>query len=98
MNMQEHEEYTASVRGLREAGARFLNLETCSGEGGEVEIVCHFLLKDEVHTLSTCTVERKVPSLFSFFGNADFPEREAARSFGVKFLGHPNLPRSEEPR
>jgi NADH:ubiquinone oxidoreductase subunit C len=96
--MQDHEEYTTSVRGLREVGARFLTLEAFSGEGGEVEIVCHFSLRDEVQTLSTRTVDRTVPSLFSFFGNADFPEREAARSFGVKFLGHPNLPRSGESR
>jgi NADH:ubiquinone oxidoreductase subunit C len=98
MQMQDHEEYTTSVRGLREAGARFLIMEAFSGEGGEVEIVCHFSCRDEVHTLSTRTVDGTVPSLFSFFGSADFPEREAARSFGVKFLGHPNLPRSGESR
>ncbi len=96
--MLEHEEYTASVRGLREAGARFLTLEAFSGEGGEVEISSHFTLGEEVHSLTTRTVARTVPSLFSFYGSADFPEREAARSFGVKFLGHPNLPRTGESR
>jgi len=96
--MLEHEKFITSVRGLREAGARFLTLEAFSGEGGEVEIVCHFSLGDEVHGLATRTVDRTVPSLFSFYGSADFPEREAARSFGVKFLGHPNLPRSGESR
>lgn len=96
--MLDHEEFTASLGGLREAGARFLTLEVVSGDGSEAEIICHFAVADEVQTLSTRTVDRTVPSLFSYYGSADFPEREAARSFGVKFLGHPNLARSGELR
>ncbi len=94
----DHDAFTDSVRGLREAGARFLTLEAVCGEGSEIEFVYHFGMGEEVRTLSTRTVARAVPSLFSFYGAADFPEREAARAFGVKFLGHPNLPRLGEER
>jgi len=94
----EHEAFTDSVRGLREAGARFLTLEGVRGEDGEVDFFYHFGAGEEVRTLATRTQGQAVPSLFSFYGAADFPERQAARTFGVKFLGHPNLPRPGEER
>ena len=87
------EDFIPAVRGLRESGARFLTLEARNLPGGEVELLYSFAREGEVRTLRTWTVERAAPSLFSFYGSADFPEREAARTFGVKFLGHPNLPR-----
>lgn len=92
-----HDEFMPAVRSLREAGARFLTLGA-SADGGEVELTYHFGQGDEVKTLLTRTVDRSVPSLFSFYGAVDFPEREAARAFGVKFVGHPNLPRPGEDR
>ncbi len=90
----EHETFTDSVRSLREAGARFLTLEGVRRQDGEVDFFYHFGAGEEVHTLATRTVGQAVPSLFSFYGAADFPERQAARALGVKFLGHPNLPRA----
>ena len=94
----DHEAFTQAVRALREEGARFLTLEVVSGAEGEVELAYCFGVGEEARLLSTRTLERTVPSLFSFFRAADFPEREAARAFGVKFLGHPNLPLAGEER
>lgn len=35
--------------------------------------------------------KKQISSLYTFFKNADFIEREIAEIFGVKFIGNPNL-------
>lgn len=35
--------------------------------------------------------KKQIASLYTFFSNADFIEREIAEFFGVKFVGNPNL-------
>lgn len=88
-----HEQFLRSAEELSKAGSRFLSLSVLSLEDGEVELGYYFEVKDEIHTLVTRTREHGTPSLFSLFGASDFPEREASRRYGIKFVGHPNLPR-----
>lgn len=94
--MLRHDDFMPAVRTLRESGARFVTLSGVLLDSGEVEVSYFFEKGEQVQTLITRTEDKAVPSLFSFYGAADFPEREAARAFGVRFLGHPNLPRGEE--
>lgn len=96
MLMLRHDDFLPAVRDLRGAQARFVTLSAAALDSGEVEIAYFFEVGAQLRTLVTRTEGRTVPSLFSFYGAADIPEREAARAFGVKFLGHPNLPRGED--
>ncbi|HXE71515.1 MAG TPA: NADH-quinone oxidoreductase subunit C [Candidatus Nitrosotenuis sp.] len=88
-----HEQFLKCAEELSKAGSRFVSLSALSLEDGEVELGYYFEVKDEIQALVTRTQEHSSPSLFSLFGASDFPEREASRRYGVKFVGHPNLPR-----
>lgn len=41
--------------------------------------------------LNIALKKKQISSLYTFFPNADFIEREIAEIFGVKFVGNPNL-------
>lgn len=64
----------------------------------EFDLCYYFEVDGEVKTLETRTVRRSAPSLFSYFSNSDFSEREVNQDLKIKFVGNPNLQvEGEEP-
>ncbi|MEW6279429.1 MAG: NADH-quinone oxidoreductase subunit C, partial [Candidatus Eremiobacterota bacterium] len=76
---------------VRENGGRLVALAGQRDPAGEVRLAYTFEVEGRLTRLEVCTVKSAVPSLFSTFPNADFPERQAASLYSIKFLGHPNL-------
>ena len=86
-------DFLPCVRLLQEGGARLLTLAAMREEGDDLVLTYTFELgRGSYLVIGTPTRDRTVGSLFSFFASADFLEREVNLLFGVKFLGHPNLP------
>lgn len=67
-----------------------MGMSGTEGYSGEVELCYHFEVGEEVETLMLQTRDRVVPSLFALFATSEFPEREAARRFRIRFAGHPD--------
>ena len=65
----------------------------------EVALDYIFDLKGVTIVVCSHTEQRGISSLYSLYSGADYPEREAAGLFQIKFLGNPNLttPRISEP-
>lgn len=85
--------FSVCTRFLQEGGARLLTLSaTCDLENELVLTYTFELGRGSYLVMSTHTRERSLESLFSTFPAADFLEREVNQLFGVKFVGHPNLP------
>lgn len=52
----------------------------------------YYFEKKGVFTVITVNPKRQaIKSLFTHFSNADFIEREISQTFGIKFIGNPNL-------
>jgi len=78
---------------IQEGGGRLLTLSASSDEAEELLLTYTFELgAARTFTVSVSPRDGTVDSLFSRFVTADFLEREVNQLFGVKFLGHPNLP------
>jgi NADH:ubiquinone oxidoreductase subunit C len=90
-------QFGPAARSLQEAGARLLTLSAMRLPTDELNLTYTFEIgASNTVTLRTPTEERAIESLFSSFPAADFLEREVSNLFGVKFLGHPNLPHYRE--
>lgn len=82
-----------AARLLQEGGARLLTMSTLPHTDGERVLTYTFeLVRGGDLVVRVFTEAQSVSSLFSCFPAADFLEREVNHLFGVKFLGHPNLP------
>lgn len=85
--------FALCTRLLQEGGARLLTLSATRESDDELQLTYTFELgRGSYLVMRTPTLERSLESLFSTFPAADFLEREVNQLFGVKFLGHPNLP------
>lgn len=85
--------FSVCTRLLQEGGARLLTLSATRDVEEELVLTYTFELgRGSYLVMTTPTHERSLESLFSTFPAADFLEREVNQLFGVKFLGHPNLP------
>lgn len=79
------------VNNLKEQGAELLTIE-CQRETEEELILDYTFDVDGVNIiLRTRTDEESISSLYSLFPCSDYPEREIAAIFQIKFLGNPNL-------
>jgi NADH:ubiquinone oxidoreductase subunit C len=84
--------FEEAIARLKEEEAEFMTLAT-RRSGGELILWYYFRTKGKVKIIQVQSVDNSVPSLYSSFRKADFIEREINNTFGVKFLGHPNLGR-----
>lgn len=85
--------FAATVARLKESGARLLTMSASRRPDGEVVLQYFFDLEGVTHVLATKTRQRRIDSLFSYFANADFVEREVNSVLDVRFVGHPHLQR-----
>lgn len=81
------------ISSLKEAGADFISLSTIRDEAGNLSLIYYFHRGEKIIVLKAKTRDNSIPSLYSSFVMADFVEREINNTFGIKFLGHPNLER-----
>lgn len=88
-----HQKFLKAARKLREQGGRLMTFTVVSGRTRkEFDLRYFFEVEGQVRILETRTVRKSVPSLFSYYSNSDFPEREASQEHRIKFVGNPNLP------
>ena len=78
---------------LKEMEARLATLSCRRNQDGSLVMLYYFRKEDRLIVLELTITDNSVPSLYSTFTKADFIEREINNTFGVKFLGHPNLER-----
>jgi Respiratory-chain NADH dehydrogenase, 30 Kd subunit len=85
--------FGACARLIQEGEGRLLSLSAICDEGGELLLTYTFeTCAASMFTICVATQQGSIESLFSRFVVADFLEREVNLLFGVKFVGHPNLP------
>jgi NADH:ubiquinone oxidoreductase subunit C len=85
--------FDETVSRLKENGAEFISLSTVRNDNGILSLIYYFKTGEKIIVLKAKTKENSIPSLYSSFVKADFVEREINNTFGIKFLGHPNLER-----
>ena len=85
------ENLLSEAAGLKEQGAEFLLLEARRETEDKIVLDYTFDLNGIMIVLSSHTEQQGINSLYSMFPGADYPEREAAGLFKIKFLGNPNL-------
>ncbi len=80
------------IEQLQSLGARFLSLWVePSPNAGEVSLIYYFRLLDgSIRTISRLSRAGATPSIYSYFGCADWAERDVARRYGLRFTGNPN--------
>lgn len=88
-----YDELINLATGLKEAGASLVSISANITKSKEIRINYFFEQDSKLKIIKTITKDKTAYSLLSYFSNADFVEREINKRFGVKFLGHPNLPR-----
>ncbi|MCL5037028.1 MAG: NADH-quinone oxidoreductase subunit C [Chloroflexi bacterium] len=76
---------------MKEGGAEFLFMECRREAEDEITLDYTFNFNGVITTVSTHTQQRDISSLYSIYPGSDYPEREAAGLFQVKFIGNPNL-------
>ncbi|MCD6310691.1 MAG: NADH-quinone oxidoreductase subunit C [Candidatus Eremiobacteraeota bacterium] len=85
------EDLLSRASDLKEQGAELLFIECRRETEDEIIIDYTFDLNGVQTIITTHTEEGSISSLYSLYPAADFPEREAAILFHIKFVGNPNL-------
>ncbi len=85
--------FEESVFRLKEENARLVTISCQRSLDGPLNLLYYFQKERRLIILELAVIENTVPSLYSIFTKADFIEREINNTFGIKFLGHPNLER-----
>jgi NADH:ubiquinone oxidoreductase subunit C len=85
--------FDETISRLKENGAEFVSLSTVRNDKGNLSLIYYFQVKEKIIVLKAKIKDNSIPSLYSSFVKADFVEREINNTFGIKFLGHPNLER-----
>lgn len=94
VNMEcEYDEFENTIIKMKEIGAKFLTVSTLRSEEDDFWLIYYFQHLDRKIVLRVKTKDNSIPSLYSYFGIADFLEREINNLFEIKFVGHPNLAR-----
>ena len=88
--MSSHSKFLRRARQLKESGARFVALVVAQAQE-ELDVTYLFEQEGVLEEVHVASEGRSLPSLYSVFGLADFPERDASRQHGLKFVGNPNL-------
>lgn len=86
-------EFEKIITRLNDDDAKFITLSSLIGGDGEHILIYYFKVAGKTITVHLRPKKKSVPSLYSTFVKADFIEREINNTFGIKFLGHPNLER-----
>lgn len=81
------------VSRLREVSADLVTIYASVVKDKGVVLDYYFYLEGRTCIVRTAAEKLSVGSIYTFFPNADFVEREINNLFQVNFLGHPNLPR-----
>jgi Ni,Fe-hydrogenase III large subunit len=83
-------EWRGACERQAEAGGRFCGLFASSGTQG-LQVNCVFARADLDHLVSAPVVSGTIDTLVDLFGAADWDEREAHDSYGLRFDGHEPL-------
>ena len=89
----DYDEFESTILKMKEIGAVFITISTLRSEDEGFWLIYYFQHMDRKIVLKVKTRENSIPSLYSYFGVADFLEREINNLFAIKFIGHPNLER-----
>ncbi len=85
------------ARGMLAAGARLTTMTAISREGGETELVYHYVLAQVAVNLRTCTHSNRIASITPVTQAAGWIEREIHDLYAVEFSGHPDPARLIRP-
>jgi len=95
----EYDEFEKIISRMKEEGANFLTLSTIREADNQFKLIYYFEQEGRKIVIRVRGRDGSIPSLYSYYGMADFIEREINNLFGIKFVGHPNLeriPRKED--
>ncbi|MFH1453068.1 MAG: NADH-quinone oxidoreductase subunit C [Armatimonadota bacterium] len=79
------------IDGLKSKKLKLISISTFI-KADRVIVLKYYIEKQNQLLIIDAPVKKdQIASLFTYFSNADFIEREISQSFGVKFIGNPNL-------
>ena len=88
-----YDNFEETIEFLKNTEVEFHTLSTRRCDDEEFCLTYFFQQADKKIVLKVKTRDASIPSLYTFYGRADFLEREVNNLFGIKFVGHPNLER-----
>lgn len=80
-----------------ELGARLSTITGIALQGGETELIYHYVLGQTAFNIKTHTTQNAIASIARIVPAADWIEREIHDLYAVDFSGHPNLERFIRP-
>lgn len=80
----------AQLRDLRDRGALLAGIEAVQN-GSTVVLTYYLTLDGKTERLMYEAQDGSCPSMIQLFGSADYLERALHKSYGLKFVGNPNL-------
>lgn len=86
--------FESTIRKIKKDGGKLVTISASSDKSREVSLQYFFDFMKNFILVKTKTQDLAIGSLYVYFPNSDFIEREINLSFGVKFLGNPNLEKS----
>lgn len=93
--LEKPDNLTQAAKILKTPGARLAMISAYNEQKdkkGLKDACYHFVLQGVVYNVTVHLTEQydSIPSITSFFANADWHEREMMELYGVKITGHPN--------
>lgn len=84
-------QFETLIQKIKKDGGNFVTISVLPGKKDEVILQYFFDFMKNFVIVKAKTKDLTISSLYAYFSNSDFIEREINFSFGVKFLGNPNL-------
>lgn len=85
------EKFISFVKDLKVKNLKLLTISVVKDSGNHVILKYYVEKHVKLFIISATLKKNQIASLFNYFSNADFIEREITETFGVKFVGNPNL-------
>lgn len=85
------EKLISFIENLNSKKLELVTISASLSVDNEVVLKYYFAKKNKLIILCVSLRKNQIASLFTYFSNSDFIEREISHTFGVKFVGNPNL-------